>query len=46
MRDLLFSHIADVTQKPRSVILMEIPPQRKNEMENKYPLPIIKTKHC
>lgn len=32
LRDLLFSLIADVTQKPRSVILMEVPPQGNNKV--------------
>lgn len=39
-RDLLFSHVSEVTQKPRSVILMD------SEVGNNYPLPTIKTKHC
>lgn len=42
MSNLLFVHVADVTPKPGSVILMEVPPQENSEMGNKSPLPIVR----
>lgn len=38
----LIHHVVDVTQKPGSVILMEVPRQGNSEAGNKYPLTTIK----
>lgn len=44
IKDLLFSHFASVTQKPRNIILMEVPPQGNKDVGNT--MSTIKTKSC